>query len=369
MKNLTKEREIPSSKFWNGKKVLITGHTGFKGSWLALWLLKLGAKVSGISLIPEKKQNLFDYLELSKNLNHNILDIRNKDELTKSIKKIKPDIVFHLAAQPLVLNSYKEPILTWETNVNGTLNVLYSLQCLDDRCGAIFITTDKVYKNKEWIFGYRENDLLGGIDPYSSSKAASEIAIASWRESFCGSLPYQKSNLYIASARSGNVIGGGDWSNNRIVPDIVRSLSSNKKIIIRNPSSTRPWQHVLDPLSGYLLLAERLYSEGDNFASAFNFGPNTESNKTVLELVEESLKLWSGSYEISNSKNSPHEAGMLNLSIEKSFNKLKWRPKWDFYKTINVTISWYKMLLECKSSPLEMCINNISDYENDKIID
>ena len=359
------QRSNPNEMFWKDKKVLVTGHTGFKGSWLALWLLKMNAIVSGISLNPDEKQNLFDQLRIKNDINHIVLDIRNKEELKKQIQTINPDIVFHLAAQPLVVNSYKDPVGTWETNVMGTINVLESIRSLNKNCTGIFITTDKVYKNNEWVFGYRENDELGGYDPYSSSKAACEIAISSWRSSFDLYQSNNNSNFSIASARAGNVIGGGDWSENRIIPDVVRCLINNEKILIRNPKSTRPWQHVLEPLSGYLILAEKLNKEKNPYATAFNFGPFIESNKTVKELVDECLKYWKGDYYFERNVNSPHEAGVLNLSIEKAIKSLEWNPKWDFSKSIELTINWYKDVFQDNKSAIDCSLGNLKEYTND----
>jgi len=354
----------PNVNFWRDKKVLVTGHTGFKGSWLSLWLLKMESKVSGISL-NSLSNSLFEQLKIKKDINHILCDIRDKDSLKSNIEKIKPDIVFHLAAQPLVVDSYKDPIYTWETNVMGTLNVLDSITSLRNDCAGIFITTDKVYKNNEWLYGYRENDELGGHDPYSSSKAASEIAISSWRSSFLDINNTYKSHLRVASARAGNVIGGGDWAENRIIPDVIRSLQNNQKIKIRNPMSTRPWQHVLEPISGYLLLAEKLEGNKDRFSSAFNFGPFIESNRNVKELVEESIKFWPGEYIIDENLGDFHEAGILNLSIEKSINNLNWRPKWNFNKTVEMTMNWYKNVFFKNKSPLEISQENLEEYLND----
>ncbi len=364
--NLQK-RKVPNNRFWENKKVLITGHTGFKGSWLSLWLLQMGCDVIGIALEPENEKNLFDLLNLKDQIKHNICDIRNKKAFGEIIKKHKPDIIFHLAAQPLVITSYKKPLETWQINVMGTVNLLDEISYLDKKCSVVFITTDKVYENNEWTYGYREIDKLGGLDPYSSSKAACEIAIHSWRESFYSSNQYQKTNFSIASARAGNVIGGGDWSENRIVPDVIRSLEKNNAIYIRNPSSTRPWQHVLEPLSGYILLAEKLYSdENDIFCSPFNFGPELEANKSVLELVQECLKYWEGDYTIQNNNDKLHEAGKLNLVIDKAHNILDWKPRWDFCKTIDITVNWYKNFTLKKKSPLESCLNDLSLYIDSK---
>ena len=248
--------ELNKNQFWKNKKVLITGHTGFKGSWLATWLVSLGSNVCGLSLNPEYDINLFDQIELHDRINENhIVDIRDLKSLDLVIREFKPEIVFHLAAQPLVLKS-EEPIKTWDTNVMGTINLLSSLTNIENNCTVIIITTDKVYENKEWIYGYQENDRLGGYDPYSSSKAAVELLVDSWRNSYCQK--EKKTRLKIASVRAGNVVGGGDWAKYRLIPDIVRSLSKKQIIKIRNPKSTRPWQHVLEPLSGYLSLAEKL---------------------------------------------------------------------------------------------------------------
>ena len=355
---------IPNELFWRNKKVLVTGHTGFKGSWLCLWLLKMGAKVSGISLEPESPKNLFDSLKIKQELNHIICDIRDKENLRNHLKKINPEIIFHLAAQPLVLTSYIKPVETWEVNVIGTINLLDCVRKNKTECIAILITTDKVYKNEEWIHGYRENDMLGGYDPYSSSKAAAEIAIESWRLSFFNpkdSIP--NSNFFaFSSARAGNVIGGGDWSKNRIIPDIVNALYKKKEIIIRNPLSTRPWQHVIEPLAGYLRLAERLYSNPSKYSSAYNFGPYIKSNKTVQSLVEESLKEWHGEFKLSKEKIVPHEAKMLNLIIEKAIKELDWEPFWDFSNTIKKTINWYKRVLIEGESALTCSSCDLDDY-------
>jgi len=352
----------PDASFWKGKNVLVTGHTGFKGSWLSLWLLKMNSIVSGISLEPEYEYSLFNKLKIKKDINHKICDVRNKEQIKNHIREIKPDIVFHLAAQPLVVKSYDNPVETWETNVLGTINVLEAIRLNRNECTGIFITTDKVYKNNEWIYGYRETDELGGYDPYSSSKAASELAIASWRASFLNQKENGESLISITSARAGNVIGGGDWSENRIIPDIVRSLKINEKIKIRNPSSTRPWQHVLEPLCGYLILAERLNHKKIEYSNPFNFGPFIDSNRTVKELVDESIKNWHGEYFIDNNQNKPHEAGVLSLSIEKAIKYLDWQPKWDFSSTIEKTIKWYKKVHFDSKSEIDCSLDDLNDF-------
>ena len=361
--------------FWKGKKVLITGHTGFKGGWLALWLIELGAKVSGISLPPETRPSLFDQLKISSKLNNNYFeDIRNQSSLDELISNIKPDVAFHLAAQPLVRESYKDPLGTWTINVIGSLNVLQSLHKLNNFCTVIMITTDKVYKSKEWFYGYRENDQLGGFDPYSASKAACEIAIESWRSSFCLAKKKQSSRLAIATARSGNVIGGGDWSKDRIVPDAIRSLNKGLAISVRNPTSTRPWQHVLEPLSGYLILAEKLFQSksnlkkyvDDSFASSFNFGPNLESNKKVAELVDRILFYWPGEWNHQNEITTMHETNKLYLNTDKSFHLLNWSPKWNFETTVKRTLNWYKEFYRNDISPYDLCLKDIEYYDENK---
>ena len=357
--------------FWKGKKVLITGHTGFKGSWLLLWLSNLGADVTGFSLEPPTIPNLFSQLKLEENLKYNyICNILDFSKLLEATIKTKPDIVFHLAAQPLVRQSYEDPRKTWRTNVEGSINILEAIKNLNNTCTAIMVTTDKVYENREWDFGYRETDRLGGYDPYSASKAAAEIGISSWRSSFCGSKPHQFSNLEIATVRSGNVIGGGDWSDDRIFPDAMRSLALGQTIPVRNPSSTRPWQHVLEPLSGYLLLAEKLYlshsenSEHNPLASAFNFGPKLDSNRTVKELVEEILCNWDGNWKDLSKSNELHEAKRLHLQLDKSHHLLGWRPRWSFEESIRRTTLWYKSVNQNSNNAIKRCLTDLNDYQS-----
>ena len=353
--------------FWKNKKVLITGHTGFKGAWLSLWLLKYGCKVYGYSLAPTGEPNLFKLIQsnLGKNFHHYEGNILDEESLNNYCKGISPDIVFHLAAQPLVLKSYEDPIETWQTNVIGSLNLLESLRNNDSKCSVVMITTDKVYENKEWIYGYRENDPLGGYDPYSASKAAAEIAIASWRNSFCGNNKFQTQLLSIATARAGNVIGGGDWANDRIIPDCIRSLIKKEAIKLRNPNARRPWQHVIEPLSGYMFLAEKLYLNDNFYSEAFNFGPNIESNKTVKELSYAITDYWPSDIIYDSFKNKPHEANLLHLNYEKAYQILNWKPIWNFSKTIENTINWYKDFHQNKMEAFELCNKNIDNYLSD----
>ena len=351
----------PDRAFWQGRKVLLTGHTGFKGSWLALWLNELGAQVTGLALAPEGGLNLFDQLQLDRLLDHRLGDIRDPDLLKVIVAETQPEVVFHLAAQPLVRLSYQEPVATWSTNVMGTIHLLEALRLLDQPCSAVLITTDKVYRNSEWLYGYRENDPLGGHDPYSSSKAAAEMAIASWRSSFCGMSPHQTPHLRVASARAGNVIGGGDWALDRIVPDAMRALSRGEPIGVRNPGATRPWQHVLEPLGGYLRLAEYLTSSAE-LASAFNFGPQLEANRPVRELVEEALRHWPGHWKDQSDSSAPHEASLLNLVIDKAHHQLGWAPRWGFATTVERTVNWYRRVQEGKASALECCTDDLGAY-------
>ena len=353
----------PDSSFWSGRRVLLTGHTGFKGSWLALWLISLGADVSGLSLEPDPDQTLFKELELTNKLDHRVGDIRDLDVVRQTVSEVQPEVVFHLAAQPLVRLSYLDPLQTWSTNVMGSVNLMESLRSIDHTCSVVMVTTDKVYKNNEWIYGYRENDPLGGHDPYSSSKAAAEIAISSWRDSFCGSALHQNPHLRIASARAGNVIGGGDCSLDLIVPDTIIALEKGAAIFILYPDSTLPWQHVLEPLGGYLRLAEVL-SVSSEYASSFNFGPNLNSNRSVKDLVEEMLIYWPGQWEDASDDSKLHEAGLLNLVVDRAYQSLGWQPVWDFSLTVSKTVNWYRQVQLNQASALECCLEDLKSYVN-----
>ncbi len=322
--------------FYKNKKVFITGHTGFKGSWLTLWLTMMGAKVLGYALEPNTDPSLFNVLNLHKDIDHIIGDIRDFEKLREIITEFKPEIVFHLAAQPLVRLSYREPRLTYETNVMGTVNLLEAIRQTKSIRAVVNVTSDKCYENKEWVWGYREIDPMGGYDPYSSSKGCSELITAAYRNSY-----FKNTETAIASARAGNVIGGGDWAEDRLIPDIVRSLSKGKQIIIRNPKATRPWQHVLEPLSGYLLLGRLLYEKGQEFAEAWNFGPNDSCMMTVEEIVKKSIEIWgSGSYVVDSSE-QPHEANLLKLDVSKAEKRLGWISVLSPIQSVNSSISWY----------------------------
>ncbi len=337
---------------YKNKKVLITGHTGFKGSWLSKWLLELGAKVYGYALAPPTSPSLFNQLNLENAIGDNRNDIRDLDVLKSYVKKVAPDFIFHLAAQSLVRDSYDNPVETIETNINGTVNLLEAVRQLGISTTIVVITSDKCYENKEWIHGYRENDPMGGYDPYSMSKGAAELVVSSYRRSFFNPVDFKKHGVRLASARAGNVIGGGDWAKDRIVPDCIRALQQNATIEVRNPLATRPWQHVLESLGGYLLLGSKLNKcsaeELEIYANGFNFGPLPSSNKSVEKLVNEVIKNWGSGNWNYKKETAVHEAFLLNLSIDKAFHILGWQPVWDFTKTIQNTTAWYKNQFEGK---------------------
>lgn len=351
--------------FWSAKRVLLTGHTGFKGSWLLLWLQELGARVWTFALEPEPAPNLFRDLAKScppgEGWHHEIGDLADLSALKDLVEQAQPEVVLHLAAQPLVRRSYEDPLGTWTTNVIGSLHLLEVLRSLNHPCAVVMVTTDKVYENREWTYGYREADRLGGHDPYSASKAGAEILIASWRSSFCGSAKHQTPHLRIASARAGNVIGGGDWAADRIVPDAMRALSRGEQISVRNPAATRPWQHVIEPLAGYLRLAEALACDPAPPCEAFNFGPYLTSNRSVGELVNALLEHWSGHWLDQSDPRAPHEANLLHLQIDKAHHRLGWEPRWDYATTVSRTVGWYRAVYE-GASPRECCLADLNAY-------
>jgi CDP-glucose 4,6-dehydratase len=343
-----------------GKKIFVTGHTGFKGSWLCEWLLQLGAEITGYSLPPRTKPALFSQLGLKSRLNHILGDIRDFESLKRVLQKSKPDFVFHLAAQPLVRESYAQPVKTFQTNLMGTVNLLEALRGLQNPCAAVFITTDKCYENRERHRGYGEEDCLGGHDPYSASKATAEIAISAYRRSF-----FQNHPVKITSVRAGNVIGGGDWAADRIVPDCIRALQKKSPIPVRNKIATRPWQHVLEPLGGYLWLGAKISGFKTNdgkLCSAFNFGPNREANRTVRELVEEILKHWPGRWIDKSNTRAVHEAKLLHLETTKALRLLKWKPVWNFSETIEQTVIWYRATAKSPECAQDFLLGQIFDY-------
>jgi len=324
---------------YNRKKVLVTGHTGFKGSWLSYWLELLGAEVYGLALKPPTTPNHYDQLNL-KGKSY-IQDICVLDNVKDILKEVNPDIIFHLAAQPIVRLSYKDPIGTLTTNIMGTANILESSRFLSNLKAIVVITSDKCYENKEWLWGYRENEAMGGLDPYSSSKGCAELVSSAYRNSF-----YHENGILIATARAGNVIGGGDWAQDRIITDIITAANNSGKVFLRFPHATRPWQYVLEPLSGYLNLGQHLLQSENSFAEAWNFGPGYDNNVSVIELVKQAQQFWSKIVFSVDSGNHPHEAGYLMLDSSKAIKRLQWKPVWGFCKTVEQTISWYRSYYE-----------------------
>ena len=325
---------------YHNKKVLVTGHTGFKGSWLISWLRMIGADVVGISLPNDNKKSLYSSTGIEDQITDYRIDIRNQESLKEIILQEQPDFIFHLAAQALVRKSYTEPLMTWETNLMGTVNILDALRFLEKKCSAIIITSDKCYDNVEWIWGYREHDRLGGPDPYSASKGSAELAINSFIKSYFSD---GDSNVAICSARAGNVIGGGDWSEDRIIPDCVKAWSKNEKVILRNPDSTRPWQHVLEPICGYLRLGSEIYQNESLHGNAFNFGPNSNEDKSVLDIVKKMSEYWENViWDIEDDTSGLYESGLLKLNCDKARSLLDWHAFLDFDTTIRFTAEWYK---------------------------
>lgn len=345
------------ANFWRGKRVILTGHTGFKGGWLAIWLQQLGAKVTGIALAPNTAPNLFDLAQVKNGMASHFCDIRDASTLTQIFRNASPEIVFHLAAQPLVRASYRDPLATYSTNVMGTANLLEALRGLDSVKVSVMVTTDKVYRNDEWIYPYRETDALGGHDPYSASKAASEIVIASYRDAYL-----QAQGVAVATARAGNVIGGGDWSEDRLIPDAVRAWQTAQPLKIRRPQAIRPWQHVLEPLAGYLTLAQKLWQQPE-LAAAYNFGPRSHEAATVRDVIEQARTAFgSGDVVYGVGKTGPHEAGWLALETTKARQTLGLNPKWPLAETVARTMTWYRAQKQ-GADARSLCQAEIAAYE------
>ena len=352
-------RVVLNRSFWNGKKVFVTGHSGFKGSWLSLWLQDCGAIIRGYSLDPNSKPNLFKSGSVVEGMDSIIGDIRDLEKLNNSLSSFSPEIVIHMAAQPLVRLSYKKPVDTYSTNVMGTVNLLEAVRNTPSVRAVVNVTTDKCYENKEWLWGYREDEPMGGHDPYSSSKGCSELVTAGYRSSFF----HVSDSANIATARAGNVIGGGDWSEDRLIPDIIKSFENNQSVMIRNPHAIRPWQHVLDPLSGYLMLAEKLYTEGEQYAQAWNFGPNDDDIKSVGKIVEYMANNWGdGASWAKEAVEQPHEAQLLRLDISKAKHVLGWIPKWDLDTALDSIIEWHHKFTAGEDMQA-ITLSQIADFE------
>tara|TARA_B110000014_G_scaffold260633_1_gene250761 strand:+ start:1147 stop:2211 length:1065 start_codon:yes stop_codon:yes gene_type:complete len=351
------------SNFWKNKKVLLTGHTGFKGSWLSLWLQKLQVDLVGFSKSIPTQPSLFELADVGKNMTSIMKDIRNIQDVSDTVKEHKPDIVIHMAAQSLVQKSYEDPLETFSTNIMGTINVLEALRKTSEKCVVINVTSDKCYENQELARGYNENDPMGGFDPYSSSKGCAELITSSFRNSFFTNSNLEKPDISLASVRAGNVIGGGDWAENRIVPDIIKGIIHKKTIKIRNPDAVRPWQYVLEPLRGYLELAEKLWKDKSEYAESWNFGPDDDDIKPVSWIVKEITNMWNSNVEVDyNTSNLKHETNFLKLDCSKAKSKLKWTPKIKLEQGLQLTVDWYKQY-EQKKELKEFTENQIEEYE------
>jgi len=349
-----------NKEFWNTKRVFLTGHTGFKGSWLSLWLQSMGAIVKGYALAPNTTPNLFTEAQVSEQMESEFGDIRDLKLLSKSMLDFDPEILIHMAAQPLVRLSYLEPVDTYTTNVMGTVNVLEAARSCSHLKAIVSVTTDKCYENNEWEWGYRENEAMGGHDPYSSSKGCAELVTSAYKRSFFNA----ENTASVASARAGNVIGGGDWADDRLIPDILKAFEKSTPVVIRNPLSTRPWQHVLEPLSGYLVLAQELYTNGKDYAEAWNFGPKDDDCKPVHWILDQMVAHWGegATWEL-DKNNNPHEAGFLKLDCSKAANRLKWQPKWGLQKTLQFIIEWHQIHLH-GGDVKKQCLKEIKKYSS-----
>lgn len=351
----------PVASFWKGKRVLITGHTGFKGSWLSLWLQSLGTELHGLALAPATTPSLFVQAEVGQAMASTIGDIRDFEIVRSCVTAFRPEIIFHMAAQPLVRLSYTEPVATYATNVMGTVHVLEAAREVGTVRAIVNVTTDKCYENKEWVWGYREDEPMGGRDPYSSSKGCSELVTSAYRQSF-----FKESDIALASARAGNVIGGGDWSEDRLVPDVLNAFERDKPVVIRNPRATRPWQHVLEPLSGYMRLAEKLYGEGQAWAEPWNFGPAAQDARPVRWIVDHMAKAWGNgaTWQLDGSAH-PHEANHLRLDISKAQSRLHWTPQWNLEEALDRILIWHMAYLADNRSAREVTLAQIKSYTDE----
>lgn len=359
METLAMTQSVVDPSFWQGKRVFITGHTGFKGSWLSLWLTSMGATVKGYALAPPTHPSLFEIASIGSFLESETADIRGFDTLKKSLLAFNPEIILHLAAQPLVRYSYREPLETYQVNVIGSLHVLEAARACNNLKAIVMVTSDKCYENQEWEWGYRENDQMGGRDPYSNSKGCTELVTASYRASFFD----QPTAPAIASARAGNVIGGGDWAQDRLIPDALQAFATKNPVNIRNPMAIRPWQHVLEPLGGYLILAQQLWQHGKPYAQAWNFGPNDEDAQPVEWILNRLTELWGDdAHWTHEATQQPHEAHHLKLDISKARSRLNWKPCWDLKNTLQRIVTWHQAWLAGENMQTH-CLKEISDYQ------
>jgi CDP-glucose 4,6-dehydratase len=367
MEGLVTVTKSMNVSFWKGKRVFLTGHTGFKGGWISLWLQEMGAIVKGYSLAAPTEPSLFVEANVALEMESQIADIRDYKTLFHSIEAFKPEIVFHMAAQPLVRLSYDAPIDTYSTNVMGTVHLLESCRKVSGIKAIVNITSDKCYENQEWVWGYRENEPMGGYDPYSSSKGCAELVVASYRQSFFNPANYAQHGIGLASVRAGNVIGGGDWALDRLIPDILLAFQENRSVKIRSPNAIRPWQHVLEPLSGYLAIAEKLYTNGSEYAEAWNFGPSDEDAQPVQKIVETLSYAWGGnsSWFLSEGEH-PHEAHYLKLDCSKAKMRLNWQPVWNLDTTISRITQWHKEWL-AKTNMREHTLAEIKEYMSARV--
>lgn len=354
----------PTPAFWSGKCVFLTGHTGFKGSWASLWLQAMGAKVTGFALPPDTTPNLFEVARVAQEMDSHIGDIRDYESLTAALHKAQPEIVIHMAAQALVRYSYAHPMETYAVNVMGTVHLLEAVRQCPSVRAVVVVTSDKCYENKEWYWGYREDEPMGGYDPYSNSKGCAELVVSSYRRSFFNPGKYDAHGVALASARAGNVIGGGDWALDRLIPDFIRAISQGDAVKIRSPQAVRPWQHVLEPLSGYLTLAERLYQKGSEFCEGWNFGPADTDVRSVQWLVERITQHWGdGASWTLEKEPQPHEAHYLKLDCSKARARLGWHPRWNLETTIDRIIDWHKAQL-ASDDMHAVCLQQISEYQD-----
>lgn len=355
---------MPDASFWQGKRVFLTGHTGFKGSWLSLWLNLMGADVMGYALEPPTTPSMFNLCQLGSTIQSIMADVRDQRAIYEAIIDHKPQIIIHMAAQALVRESYKSPVETYATNIMGTVNLLEAARTCSSLKAIVNVTTDKCYDNKEWVWGYRENEAMGGYDPYSSSKACSELVTASYRNSFFNPENYSQHQVAIASARAGNVIGGGDWANDRLLPDCFRAILNGEPVHIRSPFAIRPWQHVLEPLGGYLILAQRLFEKGTAYAEAWNFGPDDRDAQPVENIINKICALWGSeaSYTVDKGVH-PHEAQYLKLDCSKAKTRLNWQPRWGIEEALAKTVEWMKAY-QNGADLTAVCLKQIKEYSS-----